>query len=434
MKIFDKKYETMSREDMNALQLERFQKIVKFAYDKIPFYKKKYDDAGFDPESLTSLDDIRRIPFVVKDDLRENYPYGLCSVHTDKLVRIHASSGTSGKPTVVVYTKKDMKMWSECCARLIVAGGGSKKDIVQISFGYGLFTGALGMHQGYERLGATVIPASSGNTERQIMLMKDLGTTALIATPSYGLYLGEMMEKLGYKKEDFKLKLGFFGSEASSVEMHEEIVRKLGVFPTDNYGLSEIIGPGVSGECMEKNGMHINEDHFYPELLNTDTLEPTKEGEFGELVLTTLTKEGMPVIRYRTKDVTSFNYDKCACGRTNVRMSRLRGRTDDMLIIRGVNVFPSQIEGVLMKMPEVGGQYEILVTRDENHMDCLEVKVEVADGSLLVDYKNLEALKEKIRHNLRIILQIDAKVRLAEPLSLKRYEGKSKRVTDLRKI
>jgi phenylacetate-CoA ligase len=434
MKIFDKKHETMSREEMRALQLERLKNVVRYAYDKVPFYKKKFDDAGFSPDSLKTLDDIKRIPFTVKSDLRDTYPYGMLSVSTDKLIRIHASSGTSGKPTVVAYTKKDLKMWADCCARLIVAGGGSSKDIVQISFGYGLFTGALGMHQGYERLGAAVIPASSGNTERQIMLLKDLKATALVSTPSYALYIGEMMEKLGYKKEDFNLKLGFFGSEASSVEMHNELRRRLGVFPTDNYGLSEIIGPGVSGECLMKDGMHINEDHFYPELLNPETLEPIAEGEYGELVLTTLTKEGMPIIRYRTKDITAFNSQPCKCGRTTTRMARLRGRTDDMLIIRGVNVFPSQIESVLMDMPEVGGQYEILVCRDEHYMDQLEVKVEVADGSLLTDFKNLEALRDKIRHNLRTILQIDAKVKLAEPLSLKRFEGKSKRVTDLRKI
>ncbi|MDI9487659.1 MAG: phenylacetate--CoA ligase [Bacillota bacterium] len=432
--IFDKKYETMKREDMQKLQLKRLKKIVKYAYDTIPFYKKKYNEAGFNPESIKSLDDIRRIPFVVKDDLRDAYPYGLLAVHTDNLIRIHASSGTSGKPTVVAYTKKDLDMWSDCCARIIVAGGGSSKDIVQISFGYGLFTGALGMHQGYEKLGATVIPASSGNTQRQIMLLKDLKATALVSTPSYALYIGEMIEKLGYKKEDFNLKLGFFGSEASSVEMHKEIQKKLGVFPTDNYGLSEIIGPGVSGECMEKDGMHVNEDHFYPEVLNPDTLEPVKEGEYGELVLTTLTKEGMPIIRYRTKDITSLNYQPCKCGRTTVRMARLRGRTDDMLIVKGVNVFPSQIESVLMDMPEIGGQYEIVVTRDEHYRDTLEVKVEVADALLITDFKNLELLRDKVRNNLRSTLQIDANVKLVEPLSLKRFEGKSKRVTDLRKI
>lgn len=432
--IYNKKYECMPRAEISALQLKRLKTIVEYAYTNIPFYKKQYDQAGFNPNQIKTLDDIRKIPFVEKEHLRENYPYGLSAVHTDKLSRIHASSGTSGKPTVVVYTKKDMDIWSECCARIIVAGGGSSTDIVQISFGYGLFTGALGMHQGYERLGAAVIPASSGNTERQIMLLKDLGATALVSTPSYALYIGEMMEKLGYNKSDLKLKLGFFGSEASSIEMHKEIEKRLGVFPTDNYGLSEIIGPGVSGECRQKDGMHINEDHFYPEVLDSNTLAPVGANEYGELVLTTLTKEGMPIIRYRTKDVTCLDYQPCKCGRTTVRMSRLRGRTDDMLIIRGVNVFPSQIESVLMDISEVGGQYEILVSRDEHYMDKLEVKVEVADGSLLTDFKNLEALRDKIKHNLKTILQLDAQVRLVEPLSLKRYEGKSKRVTDLRKI
>lgn len=434
MKIFNKKAETMSRKDMEALQLERMQKIVRYAYDNVPFYKKKYDEAGFDPDSLKTLEDVNRIPFTVKSDLRDNYPYGLCAVPLKKLQRVHASSGTSGKPTVVCYTKNDLKLWSECCARLIAAVGGKSSDIVQIAFGYGLFTGALGMHQGYERLGAAVVPASSGNTERQIMLMKDLQVTTLICTPSYALYIAEMTEKLGYKKEDFNLRLGLFGSEASSPEMHAELERRLGILSTDNYGLSEIIGPGVSGECALKCGMHINEDYFYPEVLDPSTFEPVGDGTYGELVLTTLTKEAMPVIRYRTKDITTLDHTPCKCGRTTVRMAKLKGRTDDMLIIRGVNVFPSQIEGVLMEMPEIGGQYEITVTRDEHHMDRIEVAVEVADGTLLTDFQNLEKLKAKVRHNLRTVLQIDANVKLAEPLSLKRYEGKSKRVIDLRQI
>lgn len=424
----------MSRKDMEALQLERMRKIVRYAYDNVPFYKKKYDDAGFDPDSLKTLNDVNRIPFTVKSDLRDNYPYGLCAVPLKKLQRVHASSGTSGKPTVVCYTKNDLKLWSECCARLIAAVGGKSSDIVQIAFGYGLFTGALGMHQGYERLGAAVVPASSGNTERQIMLMKDLQVTTLICTPSYALYIAEMTEKLGYKKEDFNLRLGLFGSEASSPEMHAELERRLGILSTDNYGLSEIIGPGVSGECIYKCGMHINEDYFYPEVLDPSTFEPVEDGTYGELVLTTLTKEAMPVIRYRTKDITTLDHTPCKCGRTTVRMAKLKGRTDDMLIIRGVNVFPSQIEGVLMEMPEIGGQYEITVTRDEHHMDRIEVAVEVADGTLLTDFQNLEKLKAKVRHNLRTVLQIDANVKLAEPLSLKRYEGKSKRVIDLRQI
>ena len=431
--IFDRKHETMSVEEMRALQLERLRHIVRYAYDHVPFYKKKYDEAGFDPDSIRTLDDIRRIPFTVKSDLRDNYPYGLISTSKKNLMRIHASSGTSGKPTVVCYTKKDMKIWTECCARLAAAAGVRKSDIVQISFGYGLFTGALGMHQGCERLGAAIIPASAGNTERQVMLLKDLQATVLVCTPSYALYIGEMIEKLGYDIKDFKLRLGLFGSEASTEEMHREIARKLNIFTNDNYGLSEIIGPGVSGECSEKCGMHINEDHFYPEVLDPETFEPVPDGTYGELVLTTLTKEGMPVIRYRTKDITTLDHTPCKCGRTTVRMAKLRGRTDDMLIIRGVNVFPSQIEGVLMNMPEVGGQYEIVVTR-EGYMDKIEVKVEVADGALLVDYDNLIKLREKIRHNLKTVLQLDAQVKLVEPLTLKRFEGKSKRVTDLRKL
>ena len=431
--IYDIKHETMDRKEMQALQLERLKKIVVYAYNNVKFYKKLYDDALFDPYSLSSLEDIKRIPFTVKADLRDNYPYGLCAVPLDDLVRVHASSGTSGNPTVVTYTRNDLNMWSDCCARFLAAAGATSKDIVQISFGYGLFTGALGLHQGCEKLGMLVIPSSSGNTERQLKLLKDLQVTALVATPSYALYLGEMMTKLGYKREDFKLRLGFFGSEASSKAMFVELEEKLNVFPTDNYGLSEIIGPGVSGECIYRCGMHISEDHFYPELINPDTLEPCAEGELGELVLTTLTKEGMPIIRYRTKDLTTLNYSPCVCGRTTVRMSKLRGRTDDMLIIRGVNVFPSQIEGVLLEIPEVGGQYEIYVTR-ENHLDKLEVRVEVDSSELLTDYKNLKKLEAEIKHKLKTVLQVDAAVKLVEPLTLKRFEGKSKRVHDLRNI
>ncbi|HRR90192.1 MAG TPA: phenylacetate--CoA ligase, partial [Eubacteriales bacterium] len=322
---------------------------------------------------------------------------------------------------------------SDCMARLIAAVGVTSRDICQISFGYGLFTGALGLHQGMEKLGVTVVPASSGNTERQVMLLRDLGVTALVATPSYALHISEVIEKMGLDIGEFKLRVGLFGSEASSPEMHKTIEKRLKILSTDNYGLSEIIGPGVSGECYIKDGMHINEDHFLPEVVDRDTHLPLEPGKVGELVLTTLTKEGMPVLRYRTKDLTKLNYGVCACGRTTVRMDKLMGRTDDMLIIRGVNVFPSQIEGVLMPIPEIGGSYEIIVRR-EGALDTLEVLAEVADVSLLENYGNLEKLREKIRHNLKTVLQLDAKVRLVEPMSLKRFEGKAKRVTDLRKI
>lgn len=424
--------EKAPRKEIEKIQLERLKKAVKYAYENVPFYKKKYDEANVSPDDIKSLEDISKLPFTTKQDLRDNYPYGLMAVDMQDIVRVHASSGTSGKPTVVFYTKADLEMWSECVARIIAAAGGTDKDIVQIAFGYGLFTGALGLHQGWEKIGAAVVPASSGNTERQVMLMKDLKVTALVSTPSYALYISEVMEKMGVKKEDLSLRLGLFGSEASSEAMHKELEKKFGIVSTDNYGLSEIIGPGVSGECVKKCGMHINEDYFYPEIVDTESLEPKKSG-FGELVLTALCKEGLPIIRYRTKDITSINYEKCECGRTFARMEKIKGRSDDMLIIRGVNVFPSQIEGVLMGFNEIGGNYEIIVRR-EGYLDSLEVLVEVNDAQLLINFASLESLQSRIRHSLKTVLQIDAKVKLVEPLSLKRYEGKAKRVTDLRKI
>lgn len=432
--MYDSKIEQMSRDEMTALQTERLVKAVAYAYERVPLYKERFDEIGLKPNDIKGLDDITKIPFTVKTDLRDNYPYGLLAVPMTDIVRVHASSGTSGKPTVVAYTKGDLDMWSDCMARLIVAAGGNKDDIVQISFGYGLFTGALGLHQGFEKIGATVVPASSGNTERQVMLLKDLGVTALVATPSYGLYIAEVMDKLGITKDEMKLRIGLFGSEASSPEMHAELQERLGLIPTDNYGLSEIIGPGVSGECLSKCGMHINEDHFYPEIVDPNTLKPVADGEWGELVLTTLTKQGMPMLRYRTKDITRLLCERCECGRTLVRMDKIQGRSDDMLKIRGVNVFPSQIEGVLLNIPELGGgNYEITVTRD-GHMDKLEIRVELRDSSLIDDFSALESLVGKIKHNLKTVLQIDAVVKLCEPLSLKRYEGKAKRVIDLRKM
>lgn len=432
--MYDSKIEQMSRDEMTALQTKRLVKAVAYAYERVPLYKERFDEIGLKPDDIKGLDDITKIPFTVKTDLRDNYPYGLLAVPMTDIVRVHASSGTSGKPTVVAYTRDDLDMWSDCMARLIVAAGGNKDDIVQISFGYGLFTGALGLHQGFEKIGATVVPASSGNTERQVMLLKDLGVTALVATPSYGLYIAEVMDKLGITKDEMKLRIGLFGSEASSPEMHAELQERLGLIPTDNYGLSEIIGPGVSGECLSKCGMHINEDHFYPEIVDPNTLKPVADGEWGELVLTTLTKQGMPMMRYRTKDITRLLRERCECGRTLVRMDKIQGRSDDMLKIRGVNVFPSQIEGVLLNIPELGGgNYEITVTRD-GHMDKLEIRVELRDTSLIDDFSALESLVGKIKHNLKTVLQIDAVVKLCEPLSLKRYEGKAKRVIDLRKM
>lgn len=431
--IYNRAVECMPRKEMEALQLERLKRIVKYAYDNVPFYRRKFDEIKLKPEHIKALGDIRLIPYTVKDDLRSNYPYDLFAVPLKKIVRIHASSGTTGKPIVAGYTKADLDMWSESMARIIVAAGGCEEDIVQIAFGYGLFTGALGLHQGWERLGATVVPISSGNTDRQVMMMKDLKVTALISTPSYAMHIAETAERLGVKKQDLSLRLGLFGSEASTPEMHRALTEKLGIFVTDNYGLTEIIGPGVSGDCEEKAGMHINEDNFYPEIMDVENNVPRAEGEYGELILTTLTKEGMPILRYRTKDITSLTYQPCKCGRTSVRMNRIKGRTDDMLKIRGVNVFPSQIESVLLGMQEVGNHYEIHVQR-QGYLDCLEIYVEVVDGSLLTNYASLEALREKVRCAIRTVLNLDVKVRLCEPNTLKRFEGKAKRVVDERNL
>lgn len=430
--FFQKEIETMDRESMRALQLERLKETVAYCYENVPMYKRKFDEIGLKPEHIKTLEDIALIPYTTKDDLRDNYPYGLFAVSTDEMVRLHASSGTTGKPIVAGYTKGDLDIWSDCIARLIKAVGGSSKDIVQVAFGYGLFTGAFGLHQGWEKIGATVIPMSSGNTAKQIMIMQDFGATVLIATPSYAMYIAESIKRQNLPKENFKLRLGMFGAEASTEEMHRELSSTLGILSTDNYGLTEIIGPGVSGDCYLRCGMHINEDHFYPEIVNIDENKVLSEGEEGELLLTTLTKRGMPILRYRTKDITSLNFQKCECGRTSVRMGKIKGRTDDMLIIRGVNVFPSQIEAVLMNIEEIGNHYEILVT-SENHMDRLTVQVEMRDESLLDSYGKLEELRKYIAQKIKEVLGLEVGVKLVDPFSLKRYEGKTQRVHDLRK-
>jgi phenylacetate-CoA ligase len=432
VEFFQKDIETMPRRAIEALQLERLKAIVNYAYDNVPFYKRKLDAVGVKPSHIRTLKDVRLLPLTTKDDFRDNYPYGLFARPMRDIVRVHASSGTTGKPVVVGYTKNDLDVWSDIVARFIVASGGRSDDIVQNAFGYGLFTGALGLHMGWEKVGATVVPISSGNTERQIMLMQDLGVTALVATPSYGLYIGETMARMGVDPSALKLRLGFFGAEASTKETHEQLAKLLHITTNDNYGLTEVMGPGVAGECALKTGMHIAEDHFLAEIVDPDTFEPLPEGETGELVLTTLTKEGVPVLRYRTKDLTRIIKQPCPCGRTMARMEKVVGRTDDMLIIRGVNVFPSQIESVLMEMDEVANSYEIVVDRI-GHMDSLEVLIEITDGKLLLDYGELESLREKIRARLRQVLQLDVKVKLVEPMSLKRFEGKAKRVRDLRK-
>ena len=423
----------MLRAELKALQLKKLQNIVNIAYERVPFYKAKFDELKLKPSHIKTLADVKLIPYTVKDDLRTNYPYGLFAVPTDDIVRIHASSGTTGKPIVAGYTKNDLKMWTECMARLIAAVGGSSKDIVQIAFGYGLFTGALGLHQGFEKLGATVVPASSGNTERQIMLLKDLGVTALVSTPSYALHIAETAQKMGVTKNDLKLRIGLFGSEASTPEMHREIADRLGMFTSDNYGLTEIMGPGVSGDCVHKCGMHINEDHFLAEIMDIERNVEMAEGDYGEMVLTTLSKEGMPILRYRTKDITAVDNSPCACGRTFGRMLRIKGRSDDMLKIRGVNVFPSQIESVLIDCADIGNHYEIHVLR-EGYLDYLEIYVEVLNPELLTDFGKLDALRDRIRNSIKTVLSIDVKVRLVEPQSLKRYEGKAKRVFDERNL
>jgi len=428
--IFNPAIETMERSEMEKLQLKRLQETVAYVYERVPMYRQRLDEMGVKPEDIKTLADIRKLPFTVKDDLRDNYPYGLFAVPMSEIVRIHASSGTTGKPTVVGYTEDDIQMWSECVARLCAAGGATRDDIAQISFGYGLFTGALGLHQGLHKLGAAVIPISSGNTERQINLMSDFGSTVLVATPSYALYMAEIAEKMGMM-DKINLRVGLFGAEGSTEEMRAELEKRWGIVATENYGMSELIGPGVSGECTEKTGMHINEDYFYCEIVNPETGEPVPDGEWGELVVTPLAKQALPLLRYRTHDITRLLRDKCPCGRTTTRMQKIAGRSDDMLIIRGVNVFPSQIESVLIGMEEVAPHYEIIVTR-KGYLDQIEVKVELHDATILDLYSELEALQKKIHDKLKVILQIDAKVTLVSPNSLKRFEGKAKRVTDLR--
>ena len=429
--MFSPEIETINRKKLRELQLERLRHIVAYAYDNVPMYKRRFDEIGLKPSHIRTLKDIELIPYTTKDDLRDNYPFGLFAVPMKKIVRLHASSGTTGKPVVGGYTRADLDNWSDCIARLLVMAGATEEDIFHVAFGYGLFTGGFGLHYGIEKLGAAVVPVSSGNTERQLMLMKDFGATALVATPSYAMYLAETAKREGILG-DLKVRLVCMGAEASTPEMHTALQEMLGAFPTENYGLTEVGGPGVAGECREKAGMHINEDMFYAEIVDTEHNRVLGEGEKGEMVITTLTKEGMPVLRYRTKDITSITYEPCKCGRTLARMARVVGRTDDMLIIRGVNVFPSQIESVLMGMKELGKTYEIVVDR-VNYMDTLEVRVEVDDAGLLTDYSKLEELVAKIRHALRVVLQLDVKVRLVEPFSIKRAEGKVKRVIDLRK-
>lgn len=427
------KEETFSREEMNALQLERLKETVNRVYEKVPPYRAKMDKIGLKPEDIKSLDDLKRLPFVTKQDLRDNYPFGLFAVPKDELVRIHASSGTTGKPTVVGYTKKDLDTWTECVSRIACAGGASPRDISQICFGYGMFTGALGLHYGLENIGSAIVPSSTGNSEKQIMYMKDFGTTLLVATPSYALRLAEVANEIGVNpKTDLSVKIALVGSELLTDAMREEMHKCWGddVLVTSNYGMSELMGPGVSGECEHLCGMHINEDFFIPEIIDPETEEVLPYGEWGELVITCIKKEALPLIRYRTRDITRLHTEKCACGRTTIRMENLSGRSDDMLKIRGVNVFPSQIEEVVLSVDGLGPHYEIVVERD-GYSDKLTVRVELARAT--DSFKELEKIEKEVKSKLKIVLGLDAKIKLESPNTLARFEGKAKRVRDLRK-
>jgi len=431
--IWNEKIECASRDEMTAIQSERLTQTVRRIYHNIPSYRAKMQEKGLVPGDIRSVEDLSKLPFTNKVDLRDNYPFDMFTVPMSEIVRVHASSGTTGKSTVVGYTRNDLQMWSEVVTRALCMAGVHKNDIVQVAYGYGLFTGGLGLHYGTENLGATVIPISGGNTKKQIQLMLDFGTSVIACTPSYALYLSEIMKEMGVDPESLKLRVGIFGAEPWSENMRREIEKKLKLQAHDIYGLSEIVGPGVSCECSHQKGLHINEDHFVPEIIDPDTLEPLPVGELGELVFSTITKEGIPVIRYRTHDLTRLNYEKCTCGRTLVRMDKCTGRTDDMLIIRGVNVFPSQIENVLLEMSETEPHYLLIVERDGS-LDVLKLLVEVQEQFLSDEIRELEKLRKKITANIHSSLGVSVDVKLVEPRTIERTAGKAKRVIDNRKF
>ena len=430
--IWNEAKECMSRDEMTHLQSTRLVKQVNYVYHNVEYYRKKMQAAGLEPGDIRGIEDITKLPFTTKDDLRNTYPCGLFAVPRSEVVRIHASSGTTGKATVVGYTRRDIDVWSECVSRVLAMAGVGKNDTVQVSYGYGLFTGGLGAHYGVENVGATVVPLSTGNTKKQLTMMKDLGVTSIMCTPSYLMYLTESIEEQGILDE-LQLKSAVCGAEPWTEEMRNQIESRLHIKAHDIYGLSEVMGPGVAGDCVYHKGLHINEDHFLPEIISADTLTSIGDGEIGELVFTTLTKEALPLIRYRTKDLTSISYGKCECGRTTARLSRFVGRSDDMLIIRGVNVFPSQVEAALLEMGEVSPNYLMIVDR-VNNLDTLEVLVEVDEKFFSDEIKELENLTKKITHVLQQALLIQPKVKLVEPKTLERSEGKAKRVIDKRKL
>lgn len=432
--IYNMEYETMPREALKAIQLRRLQTTVERVYANVPFYRERFTEAGIAPSDIRTIQDLRKLPFTTKQDLRDSYPYGMFATSMEHVVRIHSSSGTTGQATVVGYTARDIKTWAELMARSLMAGGATRNDIIHNAYGYGLFTGGLGIHYGAEALGASVIPVSGGNTKRQIMIMKDFEPTIITATPSYSLHLAEVADEMGVSFKDFKFKFGVFGAEPWSETMRDEMERKLDLVAVDIYGLSEVMGPGVSIECHEaKSGLHVFEDHFIPEIIDPQTMEPLPYGETGELVFTSITKEAFPVVRYRTRDITSLNPEPCICGRTHLRMNRVTGRTDDMLIIRGVNVFPSQIESVLMDMDGITPHYQLVVDR-EGSMDTLTVMVEVSSALFSDEVKQLQATERKISKNIKELLGVSAMVKLADPKTIARSEGKAVRVIDNRKI
>ncbi|MCD6281704.1 MAG: phenylacetate--CoA ligase [Deltaproteobacteria bacterium] len=432
--IFNEEFETLPREALEALQLKRLKQVVQRVYHTVGFYRKAFDDAGVKPEDIKTLDDLKRLPFTTKQDLRDNYPFGMFSVPMSNVVRIHASSGTTGRPTVVGYTKRDIDVWGELMARCFAAAGLTKNDIVHNAYGYGLFTGGLGAHYGAERLGASVIPMSGGNTKKQIMILQDFGPTAICCTPSYVLFLAEVGEEMGMDMRSLRLRVGVLGAEPWSEKMRQEIENKLDIMALNIYGLSEVLGPGVSMECAEgRNGLHVFEDHFIVEVINPQTGEVLPYGEEGELVFTTLTKEAFPLIRYRTRDISRLMPETCKCGRTFVRMDRVSGRSDDMLIIRGVNVFPSQIESVLMDVEGLEPQYQLIVAR-EGALDTLEVQVEVSEKIFSDEVRKLQDMEKRIAKDIKDYLGVTAKVKLVEPKTLKRFEGKAQRVIDKRNI
>lgn len=430
-RIWDPVHECLDRTDLERLQLERLRTTLTRVYHRVPCYQEKFRQAGVTPDDIRSLADLARLPFTTKEDLRLNYPYGMFAVPMRDVVRIHSSSGTTGKPTVVGYSRNDLNTWSELVARFMTAAGVSADDIVHIAFGYGLFTGAFGLHYGAERIGASVIPISGGNTDRQIMIMEDYRSTVLVCTPSYALTIADRIERQGHSRQNLSLRVGLFGAEPWSEQMRREIEQRLGIIATDNYGLSEVMGPGVAGECLERSGMHIFEDHFIAEIIDPDTGEVLPPGSVGELVLTTVTKEAIPVLRYRTRDITRLHYEKCPCGRTMVRMEKTRGRSDDMLIIKGVNVFPTQIEEVLFQVEGCEPHYQLVVDRIDN-VDTLEVQVEVNERIFFDEMKKQRDFVNMVEKRLVSTLNVGCRVRLVEPASIPRHEGKAQRVIDRR--